>query len=175
MQCHNCQYNGKGNEICLSCKSADYLDNDFKTVSPVGDISEVQKNIDTNYLYNKQSKPLINFSADKTPQNLEDCENVLKELKKCHYSSFKHIACIVTLFLSVGIHTPLLVSVLNGESFSDYAKQKNVSKQSVQQLWNRLVKNNNLLIDIKKKNVNHKQINKNNQNIKTKKKKTDED
>jgi uncharacterized paraquat-inducible protein A len=41
MQCHNCQYNGKENEICLRCKSADYLDNDFKTVSPVGDISEV--------------------------------------------------------------------------------------------------------------------------------------
>lgn len=58
---------------------------------------------------------------------------------------------MLTLFLSVGIHAPLLVSVLDGQSFSDYAKQNNVSKQSVQQLWNRLVKNNNLLQDIKKK------------------------
>ena len=38
---------------------------------------------------------------------------------------------MVALFLSVGVHAPLLVSVLDGESFSDYAKSKNVSKQSV--------------------------------------------
>lgn len=131
MQCHKCEYNGKGNEICLSCNSANYLDNDFKSITPVGDIQEVQKSIDPTYLHNKQSRPPIKFSKEKTPKNLEDCENVLKELKKCHYSSFKHIACMVALFLSVGIHAPLLVSVLDGESFSDYAKSKNVSKQSV--------------------------------------------
>jgi hypothetical protein len=74
---------------------------------------------------------------------------------------------MVALFVSVGIHTPLLVSVLDGESFSDYARENGVSKQSVQQLWNRLTRNNKLLQDIKKRNVKH--------GVKNKKKKRSED
>lgn len=167
MQCHNCQYNGKGSEICLSCGSANYLDNDFKTITPVGDIQNVQKSIDPVYFHERKSEQLIKFSEEKTSKNLEDCENVLRELKKCHHSSFKHIAFMVALFVSVGIHTPLLVSVLDGESFSDYARENGVSKQSVQQLWNRLTRNNKLLQDIKKRNTKH--------GVKNKKKKRSEE
>jgi hypothetical protein len=70
MQCHNCQYNGNGSEVCLSCGSANYLDNDFKTITPVGDIQNVQKSVDPVYVHEKKSEPLIKFSKEKTSKNL---------------------------------------------------------------------------------------------------------
>jgi hypothetical protein len=45
MQCHKCPKSimngGTPDEECLTCKSADYLDNDFKTVIPIDDIAKV--------------------------------------------------------------------------------------------------------------------------------------
>jgi hypothetical protein len=158
MQCHKCKFNGTGNEVCLKCKAAEYLDNDHKTVNPVGDINEVEDKIDPSYVDSRSKAPLLNFDEKKTKRNLEDCENVLEVLKTCHHTSFKHVACLFALFVTISANAPLLVSVLNGSSFVEYAKEHGITKQAVQQMWNRMVDKSNVLANVKERRAQIKTV-----------------
>jgi len=146
---------GTPDESCLNCKCAEYLDNDHKIVTPIDDVSKLSSNIDSSYEKDSSSLTkngeLIKFNKNKTPQNLEDCENVLKVLKKCHHTSFKYIACMVALFMMVGNGTPMLEAVLDGKTLTEYALAEETSKQNVYQKWNRIAKDIPLLMDITSK------------------------
>lgn len=160
MQCHNCPKSitngGTPDEECIKCKCAEYLDNDHKIITPVDDILKVESLIDDQYSsnINDSKEDVITFTKDKTKRNLEDCRNVLDVLKGCHHSSFKHIATMVALFLSLGTYTPMMTTILDGGTLTEYARLENKSKQNAHQIWNRIVDNNPIINGIAKKNKN---------------------
>lgn len=150
MQCHKCPKSimngGTPDEECLTCKSADYLDNDFKTVIPIDDIAKVESAIESDYYSMYCSDDLENsdgdiiyFNENKTPKNLEDCQNALKFLKNCHHSSYKYIACILATFMAVGGSAPMLHAALEGKTMAEYATTIKTTRQNVSQMWHRLI------------------------------------
>lgn len=130
MQCHNCPKNGNPDEGCLACRCADYLDNDHKTVTPVDDVAKVSAHI-------VREPARVPFRG-LPKRNVDDCLNVLDELKKCHHSSYKFIAKIVAVFISVGAAAPMLNAALDGMTLTEYAKSVGISKQASHQKWARL-------------------------------------
>lgn len=106
MQCHRCPKDGRPDEACLSCRCAEYLDNDHKTVSPVGDFAAVGRRV----LRVPKADPFPN-----TPRHVvRDCANVLEELKHCHPDSFPHLFRLFALFVTT--NAALLTGVLQGRT-----------------------------------------------------------
>lgn len=147
MQCHKCPKSitngGTPDEECFSCIGANYLDNDHKTVITVDDMSKVESYIEPTYEYSEsclnENGELIYFDKDKTPKNLEDCENALKLLKGCHHTSYKYIACILATFMAVGSSAPMFTAALEGKTMAEYATTIKTTRQNVSQMWHRLI------------------------------------
>lgn len=150
MQCHNCPHNGKNTGDCVNCNAADYLDNDHRTVIPVDDICKVEASVSPDAPSSSNSRE-DDFLHGKTERNYEDCMKVLNVLKTCDRSSLGVIATILGLFMSVGSSMPLMVSMVSGDTFQQYAEKHNITKQSANKTWNRVVRENPILATIKSK------------------------
>lgn len=154
MQCHRCPKSitngGTPDEECFTCKCAEYLDNDHKTVIPSDDVSRMQIHAEPSYFPKDDDYKDGPFKPKDgiTQRNIEDCENVLAELKNCHHTSFQHIACMVALFMMVGNGSNMLGSLLDGRTMAEIAKSTGTTKQNISQKWNRVVSNIPFLSEI---------------------------
>lgn len=153
MQCHNCPKSvtngGTPDESCLTCKGADYLDNDHRTVTPVGDVSTLHRHIEPSFTDRKDDERLTR-NPNVSERNREDCRNALDFFKKCHRSSFSHIACILAAFMMAGSGAPILGAVLDGKTMAEYASSEGCTRQNASQRWNKMVKDIPLLAEIVK-------------------------
>ena len=154
MQCHNCEKSvtngGTPDEECLECKCAEYLDNDFKTVTPIDDVSKLQGCVEPTFLEGKCGNGCVKRNKGVSERNREDCEKVLGVFKNCHHSSFKHIACLLAVFMMSGGGAPMLGSVLNGQNLSECASIMGCTRQNASQRWNKMVKDIPVLSELLK-------------------------
>lgn len=127
MQCHRCPKNGKPDEACLTCKCAEYLDNDHKTVTPVPDMS---------VLPTKNTDGKAKFSVP--DEVVRDCLDVTETLKHCSHRSFPHLLRLFVVFASLGSGAALFQHVLCGGTFTSYAIGEGTSRQAVSQRWTRM-------------------------------------
>lgn len=153
MQCHNCPKSlsngGTPDESCLTCKCAEYLDNDHKTVIPTDDVSALYSHIEPSYGTNG-SESAVHKNTEVNERNREDCKNAINFFKKCHHSSFKHIACLLAAFMMAGSGAPILGAALDGKTMAEYAASEGCTRQNASQRWNKMVKEIPLLAEIVK-------------------------
>lgn len=129
MQCHRCPKNGRPDEGCISCKCAEYLDNDHKTVTPVSDVSVLP--VET-------PAPKHRFSVP--AEVVRDCLDVVETLKHCGRRSFPYLLKIFLAFASLGPGAGFLQHVLCGGTFTTYAEGEGITRQAAMQKWNRMSK-----------------------------------
>lgn len=110
MQCHRCPKNGKPDEACLTCKCAEYLDNDHKVVTPVPDTSVLPI-----------EKPCGKARFPVPDEVVRDCLDVTETLKHCDRQSFPYLLKLFVVFASLGSGAPLFQHVLCGGTFTSYA------------------------------------------------------
>lgn len=150
MQCHNCPKSvtngGTPDESCLTCKCAEYLDNDHKTVVPVDDVTKLQAHVDP--LYEREWKGTSPDGSKATERNREDCHKAIEVFKGCHRSSLSYIACILTTFMVAGPSGGMLSSALDGMNLTEMAEKEGYTRQNASQMWNRMVRDNPMLAKV---------------------------